>query len=247
MGFNVDAVNRIVSVDHSHQNYCNTSTVGNPVIEKIDGRLTVTSIFKRTKGRRDRNDPGDNSPMLYALKGLHDLKTTYSSIKALDTNYKEILDRFMQGNEWDCIIPLPSSSKLTVLLAKSIQRHTKLGVCYTHALRKITAQSAIDNLRELQISSRDKSALRDSIKRFIRQHGEDTEFQMKYIKEVGLRKYINPMMWGHLPAGTTPPNKILLVDDMVTSGASLLSALDVIQHRYPHSDVQALTLFGSSR
>ena len=74
MGFVVDAENRLVTVDHSHNHFCITTPEGNPV-ELMLGTLKVTSIFARTKGKRDKRDPGDNSPMLYVIKGLHELRT----------------------------------------------------------------------------------------------------------------------------------------------------------------------------
>lgn len=248
VGFNVDTKNRVVSVDHSHHNYCDTSTNGNPVTEQLADGLLVTSIFKRTKGRRDRDIPGDNSPMLYALKGLHDLKTNFTAIKALERNYKHILNSFIQtGFLWDCLMPLPSSSNLTKLFAKSVCKQTRTGMCYNSALKKITAAAVLESIPQLtQISSPDRTKLRSSVRKFIRYHSDDTEFQMKSITPVNLRKHINPIMWGGLPFGASPPNNILLVDDMITSGTSLLSASTVIRQHYPFANIQALTLFGSS-
>jgi len=38
-----------------------------------------------------------------------------------------------------------------------------------------------------------------------------------------------------------------LIDDMVTSGASLVSAEAILKQQYPDARIEALTLFGSSR
>ncbi|WP_249549339.1 phosphoribosyltransferase, partial [Escherichia coli] len=82
--------------------------------------------------------------------------------------------------------------------------------------------------------------------RFISKHGEEVAFQIKSIRRVKLRKHISPLIWGHAPA-TPPPRGILLIDDMVTSGTSLVNAEAILKHRYPLARIEALTLFGSSK
>ena len=190
VGFVVDAGKRLVTVDHSHNHFCVTTPEGNPVELMLTPTLKVTSIFARTKGKRDRSDPGDNSPMLYVIKGLHELKTT-----------KRV---------------------------------------------KLTAKKVLEGLDVLRISSRDKTRARSDIKRFIKNHGENAFFQIKSVN-VDLRKHINPLAWGNVPLGTTPPRNILLIDDMVTSGTSLVNAEAILKHRYPTARIEALTLFGSSK
>lgn len=76
MGFNVDRVTYVVEVDDSHNDFAITSVAGNPKVENPK-KLKVTGIFKRSKGtiknlRLNSKDKihGDNSPMLYALKGV---------------------------------------------------------------------------------------------------------------------------------------------------------------------------------
>lgn len=246
MGFVVDAQKRLVTVDHSHNHFCITTPEGNPV-ELMLGTLKVTSIFARTKGKRDRNDPGDNNPMLYVIKGLHDLRTIPRDIAMLCASFRQILPAYLgNGFLWDWIVPLPSSSPVCCRFAEKVFKRTKQGACYSDALTKITASQVLKDVSAQKISSRDRNRLRIEVKRFISAHGEDAPFQIKSVN-VGLRHYINPLMWGHIPPGTNPPKAILLIDDMVTSGASLVNAEAILRHRYPHAHIEALTLFGSSR
>lgn len=247
MGFVVDADRRLVTVDHSHNHFCVTTPEGNPAELMLNGTLKVTSIFARTKGKRDRNDPGDNCPMLYVIKGIHELRTHPRDIALLCASFRQILPAYVEkGFEWDWIVPLPSSSTVCFRFAERVHKQTQRGICYTNALAKITAREVLENLSTLRISSRDKTRVRNDIKRFIEVHGEEAPFHIKSVN-VALRHHINPLVWGHVPHGTHPPRGILLIDDMVTSGTSLVNAEAILKHRYPKTKIEALTLFGSSK
>lgn len=111
---------------------------------------------------------------------------------------------------------------------------------------KVSAGHVLNSLSRLQIKAADRSALHEDIKRFISFNSPQTPFQIKAITRTLLRPHINPLMWGHLPAGVAPPRNVLLIDDMVTTGTSLIAAYDLIKHRYPMVNVEALTLFGST-
>ena len=246
MGFNVDEERRLVSVDHSHNRFCVTTPAGNPAEIIICG-LKITSIFSRTKGARNGPQMGDNCPMLYALKGLHALSTSPRDIGLLSSSFRKILPVFLaNGFKWDWMIPLPSSSQLCSRFADKVQKHSDHGKCHHGALNKITAADVLQAVKNLQISAKDKNALSEDIRRFIRFNTPQTAFQIKAIKRTRLRSHINPLTWGNVDA-MLAPQKILLIDDMITSGTSLVCAADIIRHRYPGAQIEALTLFGSSR
>lgn len=251
MGFTVDVANRLVTVDHSHNNYSVTTPAGNPTHLILANGLKVTSIFSRTKGKKAKRGenvpPGDNSPMLYALKGMHQLQTTRRSVMDLNLSYRQILPVFVAaGFQWDWLLPLPSSSNLTALFANRVCTESGVGVCHHGAMVKISAQQVLKNLQALKIKASDRSAIREDVNRFIKQNSPQTAFQIKAITRTHLRPHINPLMWGHLPA-VAPPRRVLLIDDMVTTGTSLVCANDILRHRYPTVQIEALTLFGSTK
>lgn len=247
MGFVVDTGKRLVTVDHSHNHYCVTKPEGNPVELMLTNTLKVTSIFARTKGKRNRNDPGDNSPMLYVIKGLHQLSTTRHDIALLCASFREILPVYTaNGFTWDWIVPLPSSSPVCLRFAEKVLKQTQCGSCYPDALQKLTAESVLNNLNNLHITSRERTQVRSDINRFIKANGAGAFFQIKSVN-VALRHHINPLAWGSVPLGTNPPRSILLIDDMVTSGTSLVNAEAILRSRYPAVKIEALTLFGSSK
>ncbi|WP_249192973.1 phosphoribosyltransferase, partial [Yersinia sp. Marseille-Q3913] len=243
VGFTVDVANRLVTVDHSHNNYSVTTPAGNPTVLTLSNGLKVTSIFSRTKGKKGKrgvkDPPGDNSPMLYALKGMHQLQTTRRAVMDLPVYVAA-------GFQWDWLLPLPSSSNLTALFANRVCSRSGVGVCHHGAMVKISAQQVLKNLEALQIKATDRSAIREAVNRFIKYNSPQTAFQIKAISRTSLRPYINPLMWGHLPA-VVPPRRVLLIDDMVTTGTSLVCASDILRHRYPTVQIEALTLFGSTK
>ncbi|HHR6132332.1 TPA: phosphoribosyltransferase [Providencia alcalifaciens] len=250
MGFDVDTTNNIVTVDHSHDIFSRTTVAGNPTTIRLSNGLKVTSIFSRTKGKRAKRGerpPGDNNPMLYALKGMQNLKTTYRSVMDLYVNFQEILPVFINaGFQWDWLLPLPSSSQLTSIFANKVAHQSGIGVCLNGTILKKSAQDVLDSLNNLQIKATERSALREDINRFIARNSPQTPFQIKAITRSQLRQHISPLKWGHIGIGSNPPRNVLLIDDMVTTGTSLMSAFDIIKHRYPTVRIEALTLFGST-
>ena len=186
--------------------------------------------------------------MLYALKGISGLKTTRRDIITLKENYSLILEKYLINSlDWDYILPLPSSNKLTFAFAQRVQRQAKNGFCSNGLLSKITAKQALSNVDLLEIKSSDKARIKQAIKRFISQNSEETEFQIKSLHPK-FRKHIGIFEWNSSCHPVIPAtSNILLIDDMVTSGTSLLCALNIVKHNYPRSTVEALTLFGSSR
>ncbi|EFB70987.1 phosphoribosyltransferase [Providencia rustigianii] len=251
MGFVVDERNKLVEVDHSHNHFCITTAIGNPTTTLLDNNLKVTSIFARTKSRRNkhvRKPIGDNNPMLYALKGLHQVRATRRSIIDLNQSYRQILPKFLAaGFVWDWLIPLPSSSNLTALFAKKVIKHSGIGEYHHDIIIKNSAQHTLDSLYNLPIRSSERSALHEDTKRFISFNSPKTPFEIKSITRVKLRKYINPLTWGNIPSNISVPCNILLVDDMVTTGTSLMAAFKLLKQRYPIVNIEALTLFGSSK
>lgn len=247
LGFNVDNSAGLVTVDHSHNNYAVTSVDDNPITILYDG-LPVTSIFRRTKGKRDKGSLGDNSPMLYAFKKMDGLTTKYSSVASLAKNYFEILNKFCTEKEmeWDIVVPMPSSHDIANILSR---RMVRLGVAKKFepdALKKITASEVQKQVKQLKISSRDRTKLNDFVKKFAKFNGWNTDFQMKSITLAKFRMHINPIVFGKLN-NTTPPKRILLVDDMVTSGTTLTYARMALQKRYPLASIEAITLLSSSK
>lgn len=248
MGFNVDNVTKVVSVDHSHSNFANTAVDANPVYKTLSNDLIITSIFQRTKRRRKQDSLGDNCPMLYAFKGLQGLKTTYTDVKLLLSNFSQILGKhFQQASTPDLIIPIASSHPLPLILARRVSRNNPCSILISDSIHKVSAGNILEQVNNLtNVKRSDAAALRNDVKRFINNNGESADFQMKSVSRPHLRVHINPFAFSGINCAQ-PPNNILLVDDMITSGRSLECTADAISKVYPHAKISGLTLFGSSK
>lgn len=246
MGFNVDNIKKIVTVDHSHNNFSITSVKGNPIVKTFSG-LIVSSIFKRTKAERSPEDLGDNSPMIYALKGLHGLSISNKQVSHLLPNAYEIANEILaqRGNEWDYVIPMPSSHEVANILALRISRKTSLEAYSPDVLKKITCDDMREQIKGIETTSRIRSKLNQCVKRFAKKNGWDSDFQIKSITPRNLRKLVNPLIFSE-EEKCVSLKKILLVDDMVTSGTTLKSARNLLQAHYPGITIEAMTIFSTS-
>ncbi|CAK3117517.1 Phosphoribosyltransferase domain-containing protein [Vibrio crassostreae] len=259
MGFDVDREAKLVTVDHSHNNFATTSVVGNPRTKLYSG-LCVIGTIKRNKGANrtlKRENPrekidGDNSPMLYALKNMDGLTTTPSDVRNLFRNVRVILDNELptHGVAFEHIITIPSSHKLASVVSQVAMRACRRQGYQPSKLNSVLRKASGDDVKSqvsgLRIKSSDRSSMLNNIKKFIRQHGGQTDFQIKYIHKPELRKRVNLLS---LTPGYTVDQRavnILLVDDMVTTGSSLVAARDLVLQRYPNATIYAVCLFSAS-
>ena len=141
---------------------------------------------------------------------------------------------------------MPSSHNIANIISKRVIRKSSAFRLESSALKKVSANNAKLQIRDLRIKSTDKTRLNNYIKLFAKNYGWDHDFQMKSIKRANLRKHINPLELDRLLI-TTPPRNILLIDDMVTSGRTLSCAESAIKARYPMTNISALTLLSSSQ
>ncbi|EIJ0947021.1 phosphoribosyltransferase [Vibrio europaeus] len=259
MGFDVNRQAKLVTVDHSHNNFATTSVAGNPKTKKYSG-LTVIGTFKRNKGAtknlRAANPKGkidgDNSPMLYALKNMDGLTTTPSDVRNLFRNARVILDNELSKHSvsFDHVITIPSSHKLASIVAqmttRSCRRQGYPAVGLMGVLKKASGDDVKAQVSALNINRAERASMLANVKKFIRDHGGYTDFQIKYIQRTSSRKHVNLLS---LVPNYTIDNSvlnILLVDDMVTTGSSLVAARDLVLQRYPNSTVYAACLFSAS-
>lgn len=206
VGFNVDAINNLVTVDHTHNDYCVTTVPTNPVY-MLQEDLKITSIFARTKGRRSSKTPGDNCPMLYALKRTGELRTNVKDVAKLRLNFRKILKTYLETDfQWDWIIPLPSSSNLCESFAEEVRIRSQIGIIQPNYFVKITAQEALDIVKGLNVSSKVRTTLSSKIRKFIKHNTPQTSFQIKYIDKKQ-RKLINPFNYNSMGRVIAPPRE----------------------------------------
>lgn len=243
MGLKIDTTTNEVIVDHAVQEHLHTTDNGNPVRGDVVGTMQVDSIFRRKKAsgkmRRERNLKalGDNCPLIYALKQKQDLWVSRSSIKALNIYLPQILSEVCDAlnGHVTCIVTIPSQHPLAGILAKRISRNLGIPVLedvfrkstfFQASRRANTLLSSKPALKAAGVSLQDEKQLRNVMKRGMTQAASSYSS-----KDVGtrIREYFDPL---RLTVGAALPSaqdQVLLVDDLMATGETLLSGADLLR------------------
>ncbi|MDO6594110.1 hypothetical protein [Neptuniibacter sp. 1_MG-2023] len=249
MGFEVRK--GVVIVNHSHNEFAVTSVKDNPTSAFING-LEVHSAFSRKRKRLRRGKgsnqrvAGDNCPMIYALKGKDDLTTNRSEVLKLNANLKEVIKKFAIGSDdWDLIVSLPSSHSIGHIVARRLQRaFGNQTVAINNMFRKKNIFEARAEIKSSSLPVKDKRYFEDRLSLQRKEVGWGGPYSLKGI-------FANQREKLSLLVMINPPNKgvvrrVLLVDDVVSSGTTLNSAKALIEQSLDDVEVQAFCLFSAS-
>lgn len=227
----------LVLVDHTHNRLLNTSLNGNPKYQNLGGNLNVYSIFERHKSpHKAKKSGGDNCHLLYALKGKDGLETTFSSIKSLIPNFREIL-KVLPVNGYDLVVSMPSSHAISRIFASRLAKNFSCALDF-NVFNKITPSDALLILKEAQIPTNEKTAIRGRIKRQV--NSGQPLFALKDVP-ARFRHHFEPLIMQTAPSGAF--NKILLADDLLATGTTLLNAQRLIANIFPNAQIDAACLF----
>lgn len=238
----------VVLVDGDVKDYLVTTEEGNPKCYEVNincSSINVFSIFTRLKAsskeRRNREGRkiGDNCPMIYALKGKEELSTTYRSVRSLLISGEKIVRNNFIINSNSILVPIPSSHTVVKHLSTLLSRHLGISIM-EGVLEKVTVYSAIQDLekKSLQVNDYKKRKEIDNIIKKLRQ--QDV-FALKYVP-TEFRHFIHPVVQGSVKLGSQHQS-IILVDDLVSTGTSLLGAMNVLKASNPNAKYQAISLF----
>ena len=237
VGINV-AVDKKVSVDSNHEHLVVTGHEKNPTVTNFED-MHVSFVFRRVKSKSRAND---GNPLIYALKNLQGYTITSKEISNLVRNFRIVLRKILSGIHYDIIVPMPSRHGISLILAKRVVRHQKGGMVVTNFLRKKTNGEVLADLTRIHSTKhhRDLVALRKKLEKDVAKH----PFSMKDVT-TQLRPMIHPLTINRV--ATSRINKVLLVDDLMSSGATLKSAYDVVKTVYPDAEIDALCLLSPVR
>ena len=250
MGFSI--VDNIVTVDHSHNKFANTTVSYNPTKMVHSNELTIYSAFRRfrikdrKRGQSAKRLKGDNCPMIYAIKGKDGLSTTYKDIYSLNLNLLSIIEKFKDSQPYDLIIPLPSRHNISSIISRRLHRALPGSILNQQLLRKINLFEAKASIHNSKIDIKDKRHIEDALSKQIKDNGGSifAPYSVKDLK-VALRDCIPPITLNKPTKGLNP-NTIVLVDDVVSSGTSMLSAYSILKSLYPDATIIGFSLFSST-
>lgn len=196
------------------------------------------SIFKRFQTRRSRGKHlGDNCPILYALKTLQGLSVSKDTRNSFFAYVEKCIKYHFKDNfPFDVLIVMPSKHDIGTTIANIISQNYKVHVI-TNYFSKNTPREALNEINKMDIPVSIKDSLKASIDRDMH------NLSLKNI-HTKYRKYV-PIL---VTKNTWVPvlsEKVLLIDDIVSSGSTLKLARDLIlQHSPQLKTVESLVLFG---
>ncbi len=241
-----------VIVKHDCSDWLITQPEGNPTIEYAND-LKVYAVFKRQflSGKQSHNRKqrfwGDNCPLIYALKGKNGLYTNISSIKKLNYSFEIICTKIMklESQGYQLIISIPSAHNISYIIAKRLAKKFN-ALHLTNTLRKITVNNAFQLLDSANVNVKEAKSLEFKIKIQEKEVGNNGNFSLKGIP-TKYRDIFPPFILNEHLSLSYKRIRILLVDDLMATGTTLITAREIIAQQYPNAVIHAICLFSSMK
>lgn len=237
-------------IDHSVKEHLITTVHGNPKryqVQNTTGTLDVFSIFTRLKQtsqqrrERDSRKIGDNCPLIYALKGKDQLTTGYQTIRELLINGRPIVANNFEPLANTILVPIPSSHSIVRHLTQELRTLLDLSI-KDNLLEKASMQSALADLDAAINNNQNYTEKKELINARTR-IAKNEAFALKDVP-TKYREVIRPIVAGPGIAQSALQS-VVLVDDLVATGTSLISAKNILQAQHPGLHCSAVTLFSN--
>ncbi len=219
MGINV--IKNWVQIDDTHNKLVNTSVADNPTKGEVDW-LNVHYIFTRNKIQEKE---GDGNPLIYAMKDIKNFKIVplyRTKVIARATAIAQIISADL---EVDVVIPVPSSNQFAQEVAEIASVAFGCAVLGSDFIRKRTLGEmyALYNDKPLKLTDAERRHFNRQLSAWKTSPGRT--FAMKEVPPQ-VRHHFSPFTL-NAPCVDLKDKRVLLVDDILSSGSSLLSAADV--------------------
>lgn len=197
----------------------------------------VSYIFGRTKVGDEKND---GNPLIFALKGLNEYTIQENDVNVMWSAASDIIKASFSAREFDCIVPVASAYNVVSDLCNLVVQNIG-SVPVHHIIKKITVGAALDSLPEMtRVRKVDRDLLEDVV-RNMRRAKRNAPFSLKHVHS-RVRQYFSTLSVS-LDAKIPHQQKILIVDDLVSSGTSFRDAGRLLAVFKP-SHLSGLSLLG---
>lgn len=227
----IDIKSKVVSLNHKHDLLVVTDPSKNPMEHDIGIDRFLTAVYQRKKAK---SRSGDGNPLMYALKGMNNFSILDADKDELYNNMKDIVSRHYKHGSFDSVVVLPSSKPIAGWVGKACSEALGAPI-EKNAFIKATNAKVLLQLQDIK----DDSEIIQLRKTLEKKPGG--VFSMKYLTQ-HQRAFVRPVHMN--PFFKKELNRILLVDDLVSSGATFKAGLNAFKDKFPNTDVDCLSLLG---
>lgn len=247
MGITVDE-HKVVRFDPTSEQLVSTSIAANPSSNRFNG-LLIYGAFKRLYNKESDRKDSDGNPLIYALKNKNGFSISIKECARFSQNLSTILDKILANKSYEAIIVMPSSQPVAKRFSIKIHRKIRQdSLIFTDVFTKKTIEEVYNDLVLLQVGAKDRKDLialrRDLETRVARE--PKTIFSMKEIAKK-YRKFIKPLKYNPeyiVELSQLKGKSIVLVDDLLASGSTLVSAYELLLDREITENIEAICLLG---
>ena len=199
----------------------------------------VVPRFKRGRSKNQVAVLGDNCPFLYGLKQLDGLSVE-PQFRAMfyEIATQSVRQHFQNHLPFDYLVLLPSSHSICQDWVAQFDYDVPV---LNHIFRK----KHVGEIQEEMNFLYQNGKVNQKIYEIITQKCGAAQdiFSLKHIP-VAYRRWVQPFALNQQENTDLSGKRILLVDDICSSGSSLLQAADLLKQAYCVQQIAALTLFG---
>lgn len=198
-----------------------TCPTKNPKVSSL-GQVSVDSIYRRTKtGDYQR----DGNPFIYALKRINGFRISNKELYKFKSSFYTILASSLSGHKIDFILPMPSSHPIANYLANRISRLTGATVINDYFLKQTTS-GILNNFNHNHVEDKHKSEVLKQLASY-QKLPANSQISLKKIPNK-IRFYFPPLVLNPKYIAHTVTGSVLLVDDLLSTGTTLVSAKSLI-------------------
>jgi hypothetical protein len=211
--------------DDTHQSRVDTSLEKNPTSGRFKS-IDLRFVFRRNHtGDKDR----DGNPLIYALKGMNRYKIVPMYRKMFLTRAKLIVEAMKDDLSPDFVMSVPSNNNFGEEFGRCVAAWLKVPFIQPTFLSKKTIQEILEEEKLARRKITNKRTLRKYNQQMAswKEMDEGQHVSMKDLDNK-IRPFFNPMT----VTGTFPNihgKNVLITDDLLSSGTSILSTAELIR------------------